>query len=370
VAVAGKFALGDLLGPFRSVTDAEDKGITAAYDSTNSVLAHQHVVDFYAGAGNGTELYVVVLANTVTMAQITDKTGTYTPTHLAALAGKVRMVCVTRIPNAVGTLLDQFPADLFTAITNAQALRVQEFDEPRHRPVQFILEGHNFQGTVSSMGDCRTKAANHVTVVISQDRDIAASNAAYNKYANAAYAMGVFAGSPVQRNAGRVKSGKLKVANAGLSNGVDISTISDTNINTINDLGYMFMLKHSGLDGYFFNDSPTCAALTDDYAYVTEGRVMDKASRIARQVYLNELLDDVEIDPQTGKLDISVIKTFQSIIETAIASQMKDEISGVSCYVDPTQNVQSTSKIETEVTITKRGTSRRIVSTLSFSTLN
>lgn len=75
--VAGSFALGDVLGPFTSLKEVEDIGIDAAYDTTNSVLAHRHISDFFEGAGQGTKLYVMVVASTVTMTQMCDKTLTH-----------------------------------------------------------------------------------------------------------------------------------------------------------------------------------------------------------------------------------------------------------------------------------------------------
>ena len=369
VAVGGKFALGDLLGPFYSPEDADTESINAAYDVTNTSLAYQHIVDFFAGAGNGTKLYVVVQANTVTMAQITDKTAAHAATHLSALGGEVRILIVTRIPDVVGTITNQIPADILTAITNAQALRDFEYEAPRHRPIQIFLEGHNWGGTASTTKDQRTVTSNRVTVVLSQDRDKALSNAAFNKYANAAFAGGVVAGDPVHRNPGRVKSGaRTHVTNAGISSGALVSTLTEANLQILHEFGYMIMWKHSGKDGWFFSDFPTCVALTDDYAYGTEGRTMDKAARIIRTVYLEELLDDVQVNPETGKLDIGVVKNYQGICDKALNLELvsQGEASGAKTFTDPAQDVNTTDKIVTKIQIVKKGTARNIEATVGF----
>jgi hypothetical protein len=117
VAVSGKFALGDVLGPFTSIEDVETAGITALYDSTNDCLMHQHASDFYLGAGNGVKLYIMVVANTVTMTQMADKTLTHVAKALSQAEGAIKLVAISRIPDTIGTIADQFEADIVTAVT-------------------------------------------------------------------------------------------------------------------------------------------------------------------------------------------------------------------------------------------------------------
>jgi hypothetical protein len=372
VAVSGQFALNDVLGPFFSLADAENVGITEAYDSTNTTVAHKHIKDFYDAAGNGTELYVMVVAKTLAMADVCDKTLDYLSKLLRTAQGKVRLVAVCRTPQTGYTPMyaNQLDTDIVSAITKAQELFEDEF--LKHRPVQILIEARDFQGNISSMLDLRDPAlgpnANRVSLVISQDADYAANNAFASKMAFAGYVLGKLAGIPVQRNIGRVKSGAIGITNIALSNGVNYNTLTDTQINTLHDKGYIFALKHSGKAGFFFNDDPTACPITDDYAFIGRGRVMDKASRITRQVFLNELNDDVELNEETGKLDAAVIKSYQQKVEDEINRQMtsRREIVRVSCFVDPDQNVLSTDKIDTEVNILPKGYAKEINSVLAY----
>lgn len=368
IAVAGKFALGDVLGPFNNLTDVEAQGINEAYDTANSVLAWRHIKDFFEGAGEGTEIYIMVVASSVTMTQIADKTLTHAAKLLQTAGGRVRLLAISRVA-AIGTLVNQFEADLTTAIPKAQELVDSEF--LLHRPLQVLIEGKMFQGTVSSAQDFRLLASNRVSVVISQDADVAGLNAAYAKYANVGYALGVLAAQPVQRNIGRVKNGALKIGRAAISSGALISTISDANIETLNAKGMIFIKPYAGKDGVFFNDDHTCTALTDDYAFISHGRTMDKLARIARRVYIEEINDDIDVDKVTGRLPLSVCKQFQGIIETAANDEMvsKGEASNVTAFVDPTQNITTTSLIKVKVGLLKKGTSRQIEATLGFATV-
>ncbi len=368
VAVSGKFALGDVLGPFTSIEDVETAGITALYDSTNDCLMHQHASDFYLGAGNGVKLYIMVVANTVTMTQMADKTLTHVAKALSQAEGAIKLVAISRIPDTIGTIADQFETDIVTAVTKAQELVASEFAAPNHRPISVLIEGRNFGGTASSAKDFRTMAANRVSVVISQDADVAAKDAAYAKYANVGYALGVLAGLPVQRNIGRVKNGALTIGSAALSSGSLIKNVSAADQESLNAKGMIFIKKHVGKDGFFFNDDHTCCPLTDDYAFITSGRVMDKVSRIARTVYIEDLLDEIEIDAETGRLPVSTCKGFQASVESQVNAQMTalGELAGISAFVDPAQNVQSTDKLSVNISIVKLGTARQIEAELGF----
>ena len=366
VAATG-IVLNTVLGPFTNLQEVEAAGITKAYDTANTVLAWHHAKDFYDGAGSGTILYILPEAKTVTMKDLCDKDLTYIAPCLASLGGKVKLVIVTRIPDTVGTLANQFEQDLLDAVVKAQALRDFEVAEPRFRPVRFILEGRNFQGNASSSQDFRLLASNAVMVVMSQDPAVAALNAAYAKYAEAAYVGGIKAGRPVQRNIGRVKDGTINRISSALSNGALYSTISDANLETLNAHGLVFARKFSGREGFYYNDSHTCAALTDDFAFLEYGCVMDKALLIARNVYIDEVLDDIEVDQATGKLPSATIKQFEALVEKAIGEQMEGEISGVKAFVNPEQNVISTSKIQITVLIQPKSYNRRIEVTLRYS---
>ena len=99
IAVAGKFALGDVLGPFHSTQDAIDKGITPEYDTTNTTLAYKHIKDFFDEAGNGRPLYVMVVAKTVTLSQQVDKDLTHAKKLLTTAGGRIKFVGATRVPD-------------------------------------------------------------------------------------------------------------------------------------------------------------------------------------------------------------------------------------------------------------------------------
>lgn len=369
VAVAGKFALGDVL-EVQSLQQAIDLGIDSAYDLANTVLAYQHISDFYDEAAVGTTLFVMVVADTVTMAEMALKTNQHAKKLLAEANGAINILVITRVADAgyVPSYTDEMEDDVLACITNAQALAVEEAAAPYHRPVQVIIEGRNFQGNATASHDLRALAADRVSVVLGQSTGEAAQHARAANYAFAGYVAGRLSSIPVQRNIGRVKSGQLSKQDIGLSNGAALSTFDELKQGTLHDHGYILAWQHAGLAGYFFSDDPTCVAITSDFASIGRGRVMDKAARITRGVLLNELLDDVEMNADTGRLEVSVIKGIQGSVETNIAAQMTStgEISGASVYIDPDQNVLSTDKIAVELKLVPKGIARNITALIEF----
>lgn len=226
-------------------------------------------------------------------------------------------------------------------------------------------------GVAGNLQDLRDAAtgpnANRVGIVLSADPDVSVLQAEYAGYANVGLVGGRMAAIPVQRSIGRVRDGKLPVTKAALSNGVDISQVSETDLVAIHDKGYIFMWKHIGIAGYYFNMDNAACPISDDYAYLSRGRTIDKAARLLRQVYLQDLLDEIEVD-ETGKLEVSVVKSFQALGKNTIETNMlaDGEASGVDVYVDPNQLILVTDKLEMQLRITPMGVAKEIIVNLGF----
>lgn len=300
VSVADKFALGDHLA-LRSIADAENLGITEAYDTANKSLLWHHIAAFYANAGEGAELYVLVVANTVTMTQMLDKTGAHAPALLDALKGRIRMLAISRTPASTYVVIpsSQFDPDVWTAAAKAQELYASEF--ALHRPIQIFIEGRAFDGIAANAKDLRNAAtglnANRVSIVCGADNPVSNLFAEAADYAAVTVFMGRKAAIPVQRNAGRVKDGPIVLTGeAGMSDNAKLSTLTGVDLAALDTFGYIFFIQRDGKSGYYINNDHCACVISDDYAYVHRGRPIDKAARLVRQTYLEELLDDVEVD--------------------------------------------------------------------------
>lgn len=370
IAVAGQFALNDVL-KLKSIDEAIAKGITAAYDATNTCMVYKHVSDFFLEAGKGSTLYLMVVAKSVKLSDMVDNANANTAKKaLLAAAGDIRLLGCTWIPASgyTPTYVNQFDADLTLALTNAKALRAAEFTA--NRPLHILLEGRDWQGSASSALDLRDIATvneAHVSVVIGQDNAATTTYTWATKYASVGSALGRLARIPVQRSIGRVKDGSIRgMITPGLSNNTKISATTDANLELLNDKGYIYAKTHAGITGNYWNRDHACVPLTSDYSYLHDGRVMDKATRVTRAVYVQMIQDDVLIDATTGKLDVSTCNSYESEVKAAIADAMVGEIVAVDAFCDPNQIVRDTDEIVIEIQIVRRETPGVIRAKLAF----
>lgn len=369
VAVGGQFALGDILGPLRSIKDVEAKGITKAYDITNKVMLW-HQLNEYFNEQNGTSpIYVMPVANTVTLTEMADKDEPYARKLIEGTSGIVRVVGLGRVPQSGYTpsYTTELDDDIIAAITKAQEL--VEYERDLHRPCRILIEGRDFQGNISDLKDLRASGgpkANAVGVVIGQSAEVAGEDAAFAHYAAIGRVLGRMARIPVQRNIARVKDGPTGTISAALSDGTPMPNVDDADINLLHDKGYIFMLSYADLAGWYFNNDSAACPIEDDYATLSRGRTIDKATRITYITYIQEVQNDIEIDANTGKIPEAVAKGLEGIVEAAIGTQMAGEISGVGAFVDSDQNILATDELAIEVSVVPRGMMSSIKVTLGF----
>jgi hypothetical protein len=373
VAVSGKFALGDSQGPFTSLKDAEDNGITAAYDVTNTCLAHQHIADFYAEAGNGAKLHVMVVAKTLTMAMIADKTLAWAKKMLSEGNRAIKLLGITRVPDGAyaPTYTGQLDPDVLAAVLKAKELQADEFADPNKRPCQFFIEGRDFQGSVTSLTDMRDATtgpgANRVSVVLGNDATVAASVAYKADYASVGTVLGRYAKNTVQRSAGAVRDGSLKtILNAGYSGGYAYSVYTPTQQNTLHDKGYIFFRTIAGKTGYFINGDNVCCALSDDYSKVTLGRVIDKVARLTDIFMSDYINEDITIDDVTGLLPVAVCAQIEEDVVSFIKKQTTGELSNVYAYVNPAQNLITNPTLAIQVFVLPKGYSEYLAALVRY----
>jgi hypothetical protein len=342
-----------------SLNDAIALGITAAYDTTNSVAAYKAIREFYDQAGNGARLWIMVISQAVNMQTALDKAeANYAVKLLNAASGGIRLLGMVRNPAEAytPTVAAGVDNDVPATITKAQALALEY--TAQYKPLRVIIPVWAFTGVAADLADLRQRTDNRVAVFIGDSVTGATSGVGL--------VLGRLASSPVQRNLGRVKSGPLPIT-AGF---VGAKTVDEAagDIPVIHDKGYITLRRHVGKAGFFFSDDPTATAATDDYGQLALGRVIDKAIFLAYTTYVNELLEEVLIDPETGQISRAQAKYLQQLAQSAIDNTMTaaQEISGVVVEVDPAQNVLSTGKICIKLRIIPVGYAREIEVELGF----
>lgn len=347
-------------------SDLQDLGITAVNNPTIDKI----IKEFYDEAQTGTEVWLMAFPDTVKMSEMADKNENYAKKLIEATGGKLRGIFISRTPSVgyTPTITNGLDADVATAIAKAQLL-AQWATEVKFAPLFVVIEGYGYSGVSADLTDLTAGTSNNRVSVMIGDSVSNSKNAAIGVLA------GRIASIPVQRNIARVKSGAVALVAAYIKDKV----VDVADVTGLHDKGYITFRTFVGRAGYFFNDDFMATKATDDYSHLTARRTIDKAYRISYNTLLEELLDEVPVNAD-GTLQVSLVKSWQAKVESAIASAMtaNGELSadvtnpsdkGVICYIDHNQNIIADSKVNVRVSVRPFGYPRYIDVYLGFQTM-
>ena len=131
--------------------------------------------------------------------------------------------------------------------------------------------------------------------------------------------------------------------------------------------GYITFTIYPNVSGYFFSGDPMCTATTDDYCMLARGRVIDKAHILAYTTFVQEVDDEVPVNSD-GTLDAGFCKWLEQQIVNQVNNTMtaNNEISAVGCFIDPSQNILSTNRLNVVLKVTPVGYATDIEISLGF----
>jgi hypothetical protein len=341
----------------RRPSDLEPLGVTVE----NNPLLYQTIRDFYTESQEGTRVFIIGYSDTLKMSDVLSKDNPYLRNVIEATNGELRGLVVTSVPDDNPTIAHALDSDIPAALLNAQGLG-EWARTVKYAPLFVVLDGLNFDGNASELKDLKTHSYYRAAVVIGS-RTAGAPNQSVGLVA------GRIASASVDRNIGRVMDGALNVLT--LFAGDTPIELADTA--TIHSLSYITFRTFTGISGYFISDDLMATKETDDYNHLTAVRTIDKASRIAYAVMVQQILDKVQVR-SNGTMLKPVIVSWQQIIENAIATNMtaSGELSddggdnGVQVFIDPDQDVLATSTVNVEIRVRPFGYARYINVLLGF----
>lgn len=333
-----------------SPAEARADGITTS-SAAYAVLAYQ-IERFFAEAGSS-ELYVVNAAGLTA-----DQFNAYTE-------GRVRQIFYDK-----GVAF----AGLSAAVGELQtfANRLAEL----HAPVSIITSVTDVTSVTggADQPDVRAMASDRVSVLICGSGSgkaadvIASTGLAYLPEGGAV--LGALARAAVHESIAWVERFNFRkgadLEKIRFSDGADFTAKTAAELDALNAKGYLFFRKHTGIAGSYVNDSHAATSATDDYAFLENGRVIDKAQRRIRISLLPDLSRPLQVD-RDGKLDAATIGYLE-----AKASRPLDlmaaagEISAYEVTIDPAQDVLATSKVNIQGSIIPRGVARNFEFNLGY----
>lgn len=334
--------------------------VTAAGITTDgNAWALRHITDFYKMAGDGAQLYLMLVPNTMTVAEMADKTNANGAKKLLDYAqGKIRLLAVMSNDATVGlpTIANSINQDCTTAMVNLQSMAVDFFTAKK--PFRGFVGGTSYDGTAAGLEDLTTRTLNKVGMVIGD-------TVSGGESACVGLVLGATAVLPVQRKISRVRNGALPITTAYL--GITAVGQPTSNESVVAGKGYITFIQYANQAGFYFSGDPTAVAGTDDYATISRGRIIDKAAVLAYAIFLQEVDEEVPVNAD-GTLDAGYVKTLSQAMENQINNTMTSnrEISSVSCYIDPAQNILSTNELNIVLRIVPVGYATAIEVSLGF----
>lgn len=353
------------------VKSMDDVTGTLGISPDNNPGLHKVLSEFYNTAGTGTELWLRCFASTATLTEMADLSAANgIRTLLSDANGRLRGVFIHRTPAEGYTPLitGGLDGDVATAIAAAQITAVWATDTLK-APIFIIVAGLYYSGNPVELTDLTQGSLNRVGVMIG---DTVAGNGC---------AIGILAGrlaaTPVQRNIGRVKDGPVVTLTDSFL-GTTMARVAD--VGSVHDKGYITLRMHTGRAGYFFSDDPLATLPTDDYNHITARRTVDKAYRIAYDVLLGELLEEIPVSDQ-GQVSVTFAKSVETKVENAIINSMTSNSelgndpanqndTGVECLIDTNQNIVSTGFLKVGLRVKPYGYARYINVELGFKTIS
>lgn len=338
-----------------STKDLANLGITAE----NNPLIDHEVRSFYAQAGEGCELHLLVVSTATLLTAMVDP-GANSPLSklVESAGGRIKILGVNRLIPAEGEVENTqgIDGDCITAVAKAQ--QAAESYAGKIMPFRVIMPAAKWTGSVGSFKPSEA-SYNRVAMVLASEGEL------QGQYPAAiGMVLGRAAKAEPQQDLGRVKFGTL--APGGYFTDGSSFLAKQGLASALNDAGFIFFMNYPGKNGCYLNGCPMACAVSDDYSVLNNGRIMDKAMRIAYNTYISEIMDNVLVGSD-GKLSAGVCSSFEAMIENAVASSMGEQIGSFKAFVDAEQNILSTSRLDIECAIVPLGVLKNIKVLLSFS---
>ena len=221
VAVTSKLVL-DTAYLCSKVADLATLGITPDYDYVNSLNVYQQASEFYAEAGDGAYLWLVVTATTnvfVTYCASATFKNLIMGTISADVTKRAKMVGMCYKPPSSQQSSADFPSDVTGAITVLQATEVSL--AAQGFPFSSILDGQNMSSTTTptTIQTMANKSAPTVSMCITGSRP--------NGAASVGAALGRFSRITVGHGFGETDDGPISLTQSWLTNGF-VSPITGT----------------------------------------------------------------------------------------------------------------------------------------------
>jgi hypothetical protein len=351
-ALVGTGTTSGLLGVPNQIRNLDD-AVALGYTLVAEPDMYRHLQEFYGEVGGNQPLWIMIVPNTMTLAQMLDDTNAAGAKKLlAAVQGKVSLLGVFRNPvggyNGGANYMD---ADVGAAITSSKTFGDARLAELA--PVRMLIEGRVQNPSAGNTLTPNTSSNGYSAVVLGGSLN--------DGSASVGLALGRAVKFGAEVKVGKVANGPLNINQVYIGDKLlkDVTTLT-----TLHDAGFLTFMTHIGKSGFFFGIDNMCS--TDDFKLLANGRVIDKAARITAAVMTEHIEDEIDLN-KNGTPATHEIVSLEEESKQAIGVNMGAQISGdPDVFIDPTQNVEVTSELDVEIGITPKGYTSKIKVTISL----
>jgi len=152
-------------------------------------------------------------------------------------------------------------------------------------------------------------------------------------------------------------------------NTTQVDMIGQANLLTqLNNYRYLFLRTFVGIAGTYINDNHCAISEANNYAYINDNRVIDKAHRLLYAGVLPFLNGTIRLEAD-GTLSLSTCGFVQGLATSSLDAMVRNgEVSNFEILIDPAQNILATSTLVITANIQPTGVARHITINLGFVT--
>ena len=318
-----------------SLLDAYSQGIT--HDT--EPIAYRHIKEFYAEVGGNQQLYLMLVANTMTMAQMISS---QVELLIKAGNGKIAYLGVFRNPQGGYSGGEDFmDSDVAAAVTASKSLltslNAQQFF------FRVLIEGRVLLGNEESevIYAPNTAANGFAGVVLGGSLN--------DGSASVGAALGRKVAYPAHIKIGKVANGPLQLQQVYIGTKLLANV---TNLDALHGYGYISFTTYPNKAGFYFGIDNM--ASTDDYRLLVLGAVVDACAKVAVAVFTDDLEGEVDTNPD-GTILAKDAQHLEDRIKQQVNATLGDRISGFDAIVDRTVNIASLSTTKVQLKVQPKG---------------
>lgn len=283
---------------------------------------------------------------------------------------------VVLVQNAAEGKIRQLGVYTQAAFSTADIAKLQlkaNMCDQNYKPLEvFYQPDFSTSADLTLLSDLHNQSSQNVSVCIGQDGN-AKGNTLWQATGKSIGCVGIYLGANSSANVawsvawvGKYNMSAVELETPAFANGTKLTSLSDGLIDNIDDKGYVFLKKHVGIAGSYFDNPYTCVPVTSDYYLVQYNRTVNKAKRNLRTFLLPELASPILVNAD-GTLTEDKISYFKTVCARALdAMESNGEISAYKVTINPAQNIISTSQLFIGVQIVPLGTANKITVNLSY----